>query len=63
MFANAVNGAIVRLHAAARSEEGQTFVEYALVGLLIAVAVFVVLSIFYGMVEANIPSGTPRHGG
>ncbi len=43
MIADAINGAILRLYTALKSEDGQTFVEYSLIGVLIAVVLAAVL--------------------
>jgi Flp pilus assembly pilin Flp len=45
---NAINGVIVRAYLAAKREDGQTFVEYALIGLLVAVALAATLTLFEG---------------
>lgn len=37
MFADALNSIFGRLYLAVRREEGQTFVEYAMIGVVIAV--------------------------
>jgi Flp pilus assembly pilin Flp len=39
----AINGAIPRLYTALKNEDGQTFVEYSLIGVLIAVVLVGVL--------------------
>jgi Flp pilus assembly pilin Flp len=41
-----INNALMRAYLAAKREEGQTFVEYALIGLLVAVAITAVLTTF-----------------
>lgn len=43
MFADALNRTVVRLFLAVRREEGQTFVEYSLIGFVVAVAVAALL--------------------
>lgn len=48
MIADAINGAILRLYTALKSEEGQTFVEYSLIGVLVAVVLAAVLTTFEG---------------
>lgn len=45
---DAINGALARLYTVvktAKDEDGQTFVEYSLIGLLIAVALVVTLGL------------------
>ncbi len=44
MIADAINGAILRLYTAAKREDGQTFVEYSLIGVLIAVLLVTALT-------------------
>jgi Flp pilus assembly pilin Flp len=46
MFYDAINRAITRAFVAMKREEGQTFVEYSLIGVLIAVALVVTLGLF-----------------
>ena len=43
MFADALNSIFVRALVALKREEGQTFVEYAMIGVVIAVGLAVVL--------------------
>ena len=50
MIADAINGAILRLYTAAKREDGQTFVEYSLIGVLVAVALVLTLGIFEGKI-------------
>jgi Flp pilus assembly pilin Flp len=50
VIADAINGAILRLHTARKSEDGQTFVEYSLIGALIAVVLAAVLTTFEGQI-------------
>lgn len=50
MIADAINGAILRLYTALKSEEGQTFVEYSLIGVLVAVVLAAVLTTFEGQI-------------
>jgi Flp pilus assembly pilin Flp len=45
VIADATNGAILRLSTAAKCEDGQTFVEYSLIGVLVAVALALTLGI------------------
>ncbi|HEX6762076.1 MAG TPA: hypothetical protein VF094_04680 [Gaiellaceae bacterium] len=51
MIAEAIGGAILRLNAAAGREDGQTLVEYALIGLLVAVALVGALFLVGGKVD------------
>jgi len=58
---SAINNALMRAYLAAKREEGQTFVEYALIGLLVAVAITAVLTTFatdiggtFGKIEAKL---------
>jgi Flp pilus assembly pilin Flp len=46
VIADAINGAILRLYTAAKREDGQTFVEYSLIGVLVAVALALTLTAF-----------------
>ncbi len=46
MFADALNRTIVRLYLAVRREEGQTFVEYALIAAFVGIALIVGLGAF-----------------
>ena len=50
MIAEAINGAILRLYTAVESEDGQSLVEYALVGVLVAVALALTLGILEGKI-------------
>lgn len=50
MIADAINGAILRLYSAVKSEEGQTFVEYSLIGVLVAVVLAAILITFEGQI-------------
>ncbi len=50
MIADAINGAILRLYTALKSEDGQTFVEYSLIGVLVAVVLAAVLTTFEGSI-------------
>jgi Flp pilus assembly pilin Flp len=50
VIADAINGAILRLYTAAKREDGQTFVEYSLIGVLVAVALVLALVIFEGKI-------------
>ena len=50
MIADAINGAILRLYTTVESEDGQSLVEYALVGVLVAVALALTLGILEGKI-------------
>jgi Flp pilus assembly pilin Flp len=46
VIADAINGAILRLYTALKSEDGQTFVEYSLIGVLVALGLVIALGTF-----------------
>jgi len=50
----AINGAILRLYRASKREDGQTFVEYSLIGVLIVVALVAALVIVEGKIEGAL---------
>jgi len=50
VIADAINGAILRLFTALKNEDGQTFVEYSLIGVLVAVVLAAVLTTFEGQI-------------
>ncbi len=54
MIADAINGAILRLYTAAKREDGQTFVEYSLIGVLVAVALVLTLVSFEGKIVSAL---------
>ena len=54
MIADAINGAILRLYTAAKREDGQTFVEYSLIGVLVAVALVLILGAFTGQITTAL---------
>ena len=56
MFYDAINRAIVRAYVGMRREEGQTFVEYSLIGVLIAVALVATLVLFKGALVTALTS-------
>jgi Flp pilus assembly pilin Flp len=56
VIADAINGAILRLYSALKSEDGQTFVEYSLIGVLVAVVLVGALGIFEGKIEDALTS-------
>jgi Flp pilus assembly pilin Flp len=50
VIADAINGAILRLYTAVESEDGQSLVEYSLIGVLVAVALALTLGILEGKI-------------
>jgi Flp pilus assembly pilin Flp len=54
VIADAINGAILRLYTAAKREDGQTFVEYSLIGVLVAVALVLTLVSFEGKIVSAL---------
>jgi Flp pilus assembly pilin Flp len=54
VIADAINGTILRLYTAAGREDGQTLVEYALVGLLVAIALVGTFALVGGKVEGAL---------
>jgi Flp pilus assembly pilin Flp len=48
MISDAINRAFIRAYVAVKREEGQTFVEYSMIGVLIAVALVATLGFFKG---------------
>jgi Flp pilus assembly pilin Flp len=54
VIADAINGAFVRLYTFVKREDGQTFVEYSLIGLLVAVALVGTLGLMTGKVDAAL---------
>ena len=59
MILDAINNVLVRALTAAKREEGQTFVEYALIGVLVAVALVAALTTF----KTNISGALSSIGG
>jgi Flp pilus assembly pilin Flp len=51
MISDAINRAFIRAYVACKREEGQTFVEYSLIGVLIAVVLAGVLVTFEGHIS------------
>jgi Flp pilus assembly pilin Flp len=51
MFADALNRVAVRLYLAMRREEGQTFVEYGMIGVVIAVGLAVTLGLLHTQLD------------
>ncbi len=47
---DAINRVIVRAYVGFKREEGQTFVEYSLIGVLVAVALVLALGTFKGQI-------------
>lgn len=60
MTSEAINGAILRLYTASKREDGQTFVEYSLIGVLIVVALVAALVIVEGKIEGALTT-TGKH--
>jgi len=54
MFADALNSIFGRLYLAVRREEGQTFVEYTMIGVVIAVGLAGVLLLVHGQLESSL---------
>ena len=48
------NGAFVRAYLRLRREEGQTFVEYALIGVLVAIALVTGITTFKGEIASAL---------
>jgi Flp pilus assembly pilin Flp len=51
MISDAINRAFIRAYVAVKREEGQTFVEYSLIGVLIAVVLALALTTFEGHIS------------
>jgi len=56
MLADALTSIFVRLSLAVRREEGQTFVEYAMIGVVIAVGLAVTLGLLQGQIVSALNS-------
>ena len=54
MFADALNSIFGRLYLAVRREEGQTFVEYAMIGVVIAVGLAVTLGLLHTQLDTAL---------
>jgi Flp pilus assembly pilin Flp len=54
MISDAINRVIVRAYVSLKREEGQTFVEYSLIGVLIAVALAAALTTFKGEIDGAL---------
>ena len=50
MISDALTSIFVRAYLAAKREEGQTFVEYSLIGVVVAVALAAILLTFEGSI-------------
>jgi len=48
---DAINSVIVRAYVGLKREDGQTFVEYSLIGVLVAVALVTILGTFEGQIS------------
>ena len=56
MILDVINNVLVRALTAAKREEGQTFVEYTLIGVLVAVALVAALGTFNGDIADALKS-------
>jgi Flp pilus assembly pilin Flp len=56
MFADALNSIFGRLYLAVRREEGQTFVEYAMIGVVIAVGLALTLLALHDQLTTSLNS-------
>jgi len=54
MFADALNSIITRAYLAMRREEGQTFVEYSLIGVVIAVGLAATLLLLHPQIATAL---------
>ena len=54
MLADALNSIFGRLYLAVRREEGQTFVEYAMIGVVIAVGLAVTLGLLHDRLDSSL---------
>jgi Flp pilus assembly pilin Flp len=54
MFADALNSIFGRLYLAVRREEGQTFVEYTMIGVVIAVGLAGVLLLLHNQLGTQL---------
>ncbi len=48
---DAITGVVMRAYLGMKREEGQTFVEYSLIGVLVAVALVAILGTFEGQIS------------
>ena len=51
---DAINSVVVRAYVSLKREEGQTFVEYSLIGVLVAIALAVALTAFEGNIVTDL---------
>jgi Flp pilus assembly pilin Flp len=56
MFSDAINRVITRAYLNLKREEGQTFVEYSLIGVLVAVVLAAALVTFEGAIASALSS-------
>jgi Flp pilus assembly pilin Flp len=56
MISDAINRAFVRAYVNLKRDEGQTFVEYSLIGVLVAVALVVALGLFKTAISGALTS-------
>ena len=54
MFADALNSIFGRLYLAVKREEGQTFVEYTMIGVVIAVGLAAVLLLLHNQLSDQL---------
>jgi Flp pilus assembly pilin Flp len=54
MFADALNSIFGRLYLAVQREEGQTFVEYTMIGVVIAVGLAGVLLLLHNQLDSSL---------
>jgi Flp pilus assembly pilin Flp len=54
MFADALNSIFVRALVSLKREEGQTFVEYAMIGVVIAVGLAVTLGLLHTQLDTAL---------
>jgi Flp pilus assembly pilin Flp len=54
MFADALNSIIARTYLAMRREDGQTFVEYALIAAFVGLALIVGLGLFATSIQTEL---------
>ena len=57
---DAINRAFVRAYVGLKREEGQTFVEYSLIGVLVAVALAAALVTFEGQIATRCRASATR---
>jgi Flp pilus assembly pilin Flp len=54
MFSDAINSVMTRVYLQMKREEGQTFVEYSLIGVLVAVVLAAFLVTFEGQIATAL---------